>query len=568
MTSAGQANTRGADAVVGELLRDGEKNAASTKPQAPRGRARAAWVFACLSLAATAASITACLVGLLGLGPFSAPQAVFVAVLVLWPLAILSFFATIGATPKAVQGRGQTMRWRFLRPLMLSLLLLAPFWGQLAALVLGLVTLLAGDPSTRRAMRPSAIVQLCIALGWPGMVVSAMYALAPYFSSEVRLGGPQGPTAAVDLGLANNLEPLSSFLFVYGSIGAFSLVAVVTALALVRHQRRSARQAAETMAGTQVLEAGETVVRGTVDYAQGQEQAVRVEVDQNGTEAQVSGHWRTTWTETDRRVQVAPFYLVHASGERIRVEPTREVHLMDDLDGVVLVDVARRTRYAELIPGEEVIATGMLSRGHDPEASERGYRDSGRGWVLAPPADAPMLLSTHPLDAPFRRRARIFATMAAMVATLAAIGQVTLLPYHLRLWAGEPVTATVERRRVDTHVDSDGETSAHHMVTAASATPRLVVDEEVDRRTAAALVEGSLVPVLFVAVHPPSSQLGAAPRADAAAAVIFPILITLLAFGFMIAAESSKAWYDSKQIVDTEAGRLPQQQQQRTDLRA
>jgi hypothetical protein len=548
------------DAVVGELIRDGEGSPGAVKTPIAASAARmlGAWLFAVLVLAATTASIGVCLAGLLKLGPFSDARAVLVAVLVLWPLVLLAMGGALGLAPRAVlRGRGQLMRWRLFRPLALAQIFLVPVLGQVVALVLGIATLLEKDPDSRRARRPTAIAQVCVAIGWPGMVVSALYALAPLFASEVRIGGLRGQTTSVDIDVAAHLEPLMSLILVYGSAGALWLIATVTALALVRHQRARARQAVETMNGTQVLEAGETVVQGRVDLARGFDHAVRVEVDQEGTEGESSGSWSHTWTEVDRRVVVAPFYLVHPSGERIRVEPTREVHLMDDLDGVILVDLTRRKRYAELIPGEQVIATGTLGTELDPEAGGGGYRGGGRSWVLRPTEGAAMLLSTHPLDAPFRRRARTFAVMAAVLTVFALAAHLLLLPYHLRVWTGETVTATVTNRHVTASTDDEGSVSHHFHVVASIAEPPLLLVQEVGRGAFDSLVEGSLVPVLLVAAHPASSQLGAVPRANAVVAWIFAVLISLAILAFIGGAEWSTAWYDEQKLVETASGRLP-----------
>src|SRR5206468_7223794 len=102
--------------------------------------------------------------------------------------------------------------------------------------------------------------------------------------------------------------------------------------------------------------------------------------------------WSVTWTEMRRRVEVAPFYVVHASGERVRVEPDRKTKLAADLVVVERVDLKHRRRIARIAEGDEVWVTGVLGKEMDPKASG-GYR-GGRAWIMRPRGGR-MLVSTH-----------------------------------------------------------------------------------------------------------------------------------------------------------------------------
>lgn len=205
------------------------------------------------------------------------------------------------------------------------------------------------------------------------------------------------------------------------------------------------------------LREGPTVLTGRV--ASEGEAAVRVEIELHGTEDQdSSGDWSHRWEEKERRVRVRPFELVLGSGERVRVEPVSEVYLADALDGVIQINRAARVLVAELSPGEAVIAVGDLER--RPIAD--GYRGSSDRWVLVPPrrGRGPMMLSTEPLGARFRRRARgaAVAVFLAIIATCAL--HAGTLGYHLRVWRGETVVgAYVHTRRWTTESD---DTTVHH----------------------------------------------------------------------------------------------------------
>lgn len=548
-------------AVTEELVREGEGNILNTKAQITisKGHFAAYWTLAVVAIGATLASITATVAALVGVQAMSSPRTLLLALVVIWPLWLFCVVATLVISPKIGHNRsGGTMRWRLMRWAAISMLILGPFLGQLMALGLGIGTLFQKNLETRRIVRPTALAYLCVGLGWPAMFVTAIYALGPLFFSEVHFMGPEGPTTMMDLALASHTEPLTSLYLVYGSSGLLALIVFVTALALWRHQRARARQARDAFSGVQMLQAGESVVRGTVALASGTDVAVRIEVDQDGTESENSGSWSHTWTEVDRRVMVSPFYLEHASGERIRVEPTtKEVHLMDDLDGVILVDLAKRKRFAELIPGEQVVATGQLRRSHDPEAGDGGYRGGGQAWVLTPPKLGPMLLSTKPLDAPFARRSRNYAIMAVLVSIVAIVGNILLIPYHQRVWTAQTITATITGRNVTTSTDDDGDLSHSYHMAVSNVDPPLAIWQDVAEEVYNGLPEWSHVPVLYVASRPESSQLGHVPRANGIIALILALAITFIQFFFLARGEYANAWYNESKIVDNGSGMLP-----------
>ena len=72
---------------------------------------------------------------------------------------------------------------------------------------------------------------------------------------------------------------------------------------LAARRARDARRAADVE--TYTLDEGDTILRGRaeLDDPKG---AVRVSVEQTGSEAESSGSWSVTWTETGRTVFVAP----------------------------------------------------------------------------------------------------------------------------------------------------------------------------------------------------------------------------------------------------------------------
>jgi hypothetical protein len=293
------------------------------------------------------------------------------------------------------------------------------------------------------------------------------------------------------------------------------------------------------------LAAGPTVVFGPVELAEDQTVAGRVEVDQDGTEHESSGSWSTKWTETNRRVTMRPFYL-RRRDERVRVEPGDRAFLVDDMDGMILVDATHRTRFAELSPGEEVFAVGTLELEHDPESPAGGYREASRAWVLRARPGEDLLLSSEPLDQRYRRRAAKHRTVSFVaMALLAAVG-VIFSPYLARVTCGVDVIGTVKNQSTTT--DAEGHATYHVWVELPDRT-RLELDA-----TCATHEVGTEVPVRYVRPWPGATDLGAGATVHEGIAVVGFFLLLAMALGRTFPG-SDRAWYETK-VVDALSGKL------------
>lgn len=314
---------------------------------------------------------------------------------------------------------------------------------------------------------------------------------------------------------------------------------------LTRAARASAREAAE--AASRVLAAGDTVVLGTVELAKDEEVAARVEIDQEGGENLNSGMYYFTWTEVGRRVTMRPFYLRHASGQRVRVEPSAQALLVDALDGLILVDETHRTRIAQLTPGERVFASGTLARRPDPESMRQDYPGQvGTGWVLTPPSTEPLLLSSENLDLRFERQAR-GPLWRAVAMSVTMLGMLLISGGFLESLAmGADIQATVVEPRSERHTDSDGDSHVEYtvLVRVDSLEKSVVVDSS--SRWNAAVEQGMTVPLRFVSTHPGRSALGHGAHLSMWA--LFA-LISLLATGGTLMAvlrSRSRRWFEAK----------------------
>ena len=354
-----------------------------------------------------------------------------------------------------------------------------------------------------------------------------------------------------------HLPPTFSLVMVYGVLLGGCLVWLLLQLLLTLRARTFARRAEASYAGEAPLQPGPAVLYGEVEYAVTEERAVRLEVDQDGVEREDSGNWTTRWTEVDRRVMAAPFYLRLPSRERVRVEPTEAVHLVDDMEGVIRVNRARRTRVAELTPGEKIYAAGELAEGRDPEAGTGGYRDTPTALVLGGAPGKPLYLSSRPLGEGLRRQARFDGRSALVILVTAALFQLLLSGYHRRLWSGHDATAEVVSLRHYTTTANDGDTSHHYEVTASSEGVADALVDEVGRDDFASLSKGKVVPWRLVPGSPECAAIG---RGATISGLIF-LPAALLVTGFVVfyvMRRRRKPWYEQSRVVDRHDGRLPE----------
>lgn len=255
----------------------------------------------------------------------------------------------------------------------------------------------------------------------------------------------------------------ASFPAFFSGLGLLLLGLTLALIGLVRHQRRL-RSARRALDPKQLLQAGVQYVRGKV-VLDGAEPPVCVRIHQTAEKHTQYGYRVERWYELSRNVSSRPFYLEHASGELIRVEPGQEVFLVDALSRVAEQSETRRTRIAELTEGEMASIRGVLAEGkHDRMRSSEAYRTAPRGWILRPIGSEKMLISTEPLEDRHRKR-RIFH---AVWMTAFAIGIVVfgLLNHPMVAWMfgrGQVVHANIDETATWTASDGeDGGLTVHY----------------------------------------------------------------------------------------------------------
>ena len=349
-------------------------------------------------------------------------------------------------------------------------------------------------------------------------------------------------------------------------VGAMVVVHLALLLTALLHRWRAlaeAREAEEAFDPSAPLIEGARYVAGRVELAEGAEVAVRVEIDQLGTESKSKNGWSHRWDEMDRRIHAQPFYVRREDGRRVRVEPGQTVLLVDAVDQMVWTEREHRTRTAELTAGEEAIVEGVLRRGPDPEerGPGAGYRDAApRGWVMRPRPGADLHVSTEALSERHRIRARRFALGGLSLLLVFSITLGVGSTYLARVFAGSPAAARVIDRRYFTTRDSKGRRHDHYVVDLAVERPAdgavYHTTEELDSSDWSRVGPGDLLHFEHVGAFSLASALGRGSSIHVLSLGLMALL-TLLGTGFYLAATQRRRWYEG-QLVDTGRGRLPQ----------
>ncbi len=344
---------------------------------------------------------------------------------------------------------------------------------------------------------------------------------------------------------------------VMDGVGTVGFLALVGVALLTRARKRAEARAAEaTFKGDRPLEAGGAVLFGKVERAEGAENAVRVEIDQHGTESRKSDELSHTWTETSRRVLVEPFYLRLASGERVRVEPGSDVFLVDEMDGCISVNQTTRTRYAELTPDKQVYASGELVRAQDPESQKaEGYRGKPAGFVLRPSRGGKMLISAQPLGERFLARARFHGKWAAMILLIALSFHVVFMSFHVRRWTGRATTAPITKLDHSVSKSEEGHDVHHYTVVVTPNERTGPVPVGATEDSFSRLHEGDVVPVRLVEGRFSSfTTLGPDLTVAYPAWAALPLLLGT-ALAYLLAERKTRPWYEHK-LVEKRPGRL------------
>ncbi|HEY1814825.1 MAG TPA: hypothetical protein VGG74_20905 [Kofleriaceae bacterium] len=327
----------------------------------------------------------------------------------------------------------------------------------------------------------------------------------------------------------------SAILFIYGTVIGF----------LRARQRTRLAEAAEASVGTApppLVEGSDVVLTGLVRHAAERDVAVKVSITQHGSESESSGSWSHSWTEIDREIILAPFLLELADKTHVLVEPPRNVDVADALDQKVLIARDRRVLSAELVPGEKIFARGRLERS-DQVVATRGYRDVQWGWTLRP-SHGQMLLSSEPLGAGLRERAKFHSRYARRSLVFLVATQLTLVLFYGRV-AGETRAETVTNAGSYETTDDDGDTHYHFVIEVNHTN----IDADND-----GIMKGDVVPIRFA--NDDNWQLGEAATIQWWHALMFAAVSIGSWLVYRARRRSSRPWFRRK-VNESGSGRLP-----------
>ena len=356
----------------------------------------------------------------------------------------------------------------------------------------------------------------------------------------------------MDLYASGDLPPVvAAFIAIQSAV--MLLLAIVVGVLRGARRAQLASRAERGVGGEHhpLVEGKDVVLCGVVRHLEGHDVAVKVSVTQNGTETEISGSWTHSWIEVDREITVRPFLLELSSKELVRVDPPTNVDVADTLDQKVWIDRNRRVLSAELVPGEKIWVRGRLERS-DIAVPGTAYRDVAWGWALGPTAGQ-MLLSSEPLGAGLRERARFHRHYAWIAVALLLAIQISLGWFYARTVAPTVVAEVAEKRTYQT-TDSDGDTHDHYVIT-------LARDTQLDHRTVRIddddyvhVGHGSHVPLRYAGST--NWNLGAEPTFAIWHGVGIVGLCSVFWIAYPMRRRSTRPWFRRK-VHDSGIGRLP-----------
>jgi hypothetical protein len=384
----------------------------------------------------------------------------------------------------------------------------------------------------------------------------------------------------LDISSPDRLNHTASAIIVYGlGVVVLGTLLALALLQVIRNARR-ARAAEATRVHTKLpTDEGPAVVMGRVRLEDDSEPAVRVAITQRGKQWIVKGQAHHEWREFARDVSYRPFFLLLASGERLRVLPDKHVNLLDLLDStervrgvtpeipvsflerLTMTDPKQwrvRQRCAELMGGERAYISGVIKMERDPGAPGRGYRDMGTSPVLRRPLRERLVISTTPMEDRFVVLARHYTRIAAALAlAFIVVNGVLFYSFHVLNLKGRQVTATTASTRTWTTTHK-GRPRTHYEVTARYVDPdrkRHLLVEEVTLSAFFRISEkGAPIPFVIDPSNPQRYMIGTEAHANVFSVICFVVGCIIAAFCYF--RFDTLPWYERRLLIERGLGGL------------
>ena len=356
------------------------------------------------------------------------------------------------------------------------------------------------------------------------------------------------------------LSPATSHLFVDLLLGGWLLVAVgIAALFAFLAWSRAKKLGAEVW-HKRGLRPGPILLPGVaapLDDDQSGQPFIELSIDQRGVERSSKNGRFVVWTETSRTLRDRAFVLRCDNGERVRVEPSGRVDLIDRLDDTHRLGPAARRRSARIVEGETVWIRGeLVDAGASGDGPYRGGAPTHR-WVLRPPARGSVFLSSEPVELEGRAEARFHTRIACVYLAYLALCQLAFFADYRALRADGVQDHAVVTRRTTWITRSKSTTTKHYGFHVSYADHQDAI-EETNSHAYAAIHEGDRVPIVYVPRKPTVVQLGAAAELglNAGAGVVGLIFGGMLTMFYLALNAGRRPWWRRRKLVETVRGTL------------
>lgn len=348
----------------------------------------------------------------------------------------------------------------------------------------------------------------------------------------------------------NHIDPTLSY-FLAVAVVVLAVGAIVFAVQQMLHARRAAKVAEGAHHPHAPITPGGRFVAGVVEFAQGESVAVDVTVTQRGTEQSNKNGVTHHWTEVGRMVRARPFYLRHASGQRVRVEPPPHIVLVDRLDQRSWQLPAERRVRAALTPGEFAVVEGQVRPGLDPESggASQGYRDGATGWVMGPRPDGGMEASTESLARRHQLRARGMLRAAVWATGLTVLGALPSIGFWSRVLVGEDRPADFLGTTTWIVRSNKGGRTRHYGIRVREPSLSNYSQRyEIDSDDYEALEQGERPAQVWMRIVPDSPDLSALGTGVSLHAGVFAFfaLMGVAAAAVVAAAHGHRRWYEGR----------------------
>jgi hypothetical protein len=320
------------------------------------------------------------------------------------------------------------------------------------------------------------------------------------------------------------------------------------------------------------LRPGRALLSGEVETGGEPGPVVMLSIEQTGRESQSrNGITTQLWTETGRSLTVRPFYIVLASGERVRVEPDGHTRFAGKIDSTERIDPAHRRRIAEVAAGARITVSGVLEHGHDPGTPGEGYRGSGEGFVLHPPKAGHLRLSLTPPGTGRFARSSFHMKWAAVIAVATVLLHGGLfLHFHLLRIRGQLEYAEItdiRERRAPSSAErtSSGRVLPQFFLDAAYTdshgkqyplSGQVTIETTQQFKSAKDRGQPMLVPFLIEPSFPTIHQAGTHPTIESYKRGVTLFLVLTLALIYGIHAFHTRPWHARRRLVETDRAGL------------